>query len=87
MKVMRLKINSSVVILNISIILVTIGAAIAAWVTGNEAMLKELLGPEATALLITLSSIATIYFRTTGLKGLPPIEILPAEDKSPTLKE
>lgn len=74
MRVLNVKINSSVVKFNLAVILVTALSYATAWITGNQDALSEILTPNQLTLLMVVVNIVTIFLRNTNLKGLPPIE-------------
>lgn len=80
MRVLNVKINSSVVKFNLAVILVTALSYLTAWVTGNQDALAEILTPNQLTALMVLVNIVTIFLRNTNLKGLPPIEKVKKED-------
>lgn len=79
MKIFRVKINSSVVLINVAYILVMLATALVGWTTDNQELLKATLSPSQFMIFSTIQSIVTIWLRTTQVKGNKPIEILPKD--------
>lgn len=74
MKIWRLKINSSVVIFNLGVFLFIALSYITGFITGNEALIREVFGPTTAGLITMIGNLITIWLRSSNLKGLPPIE-------------
>ncbi len=79
MKIFRLKINSSVVLINAAYILVMLATAIVGWATDNQELLKATLSPGQFMVFSTVQSLITIWLRTTNVQGNKPIEIVPKD--------
>lgn len=81
MQTFRLKINSSVVLINVAYILVVLATAVLGWATDNQELLKATLSPSQFMLFSAIQSIITIWLRTTNVQGNKPIEIIPKDPK------
>jgi hypothetical protein len=79
MKILRLKINSSVVLINAAYILVMLATAIVGWATDNQELLKATLSPGQFMVFSTIQSLVTIWLRTTNVQGNKPVEIVPKD--------
>lgn len=79
MKVWRWKINSSVVIFNSGLFILMAGIYITALITGNQAILNEIFGPEVGGIIVMIASAINIKLRTSNLQGLPPIQVITPE--------
>ena len=86
MKIFRLKINSSVVYINVAYILVMLATGLVGWVTDNQELLKATLSPGQLMVFSTIQSLITIWLRTTNVQGKKPIEIIP-KDTADTSKK
>lgn len=80
MKIFRLKINSSVVIVNLGVILITLATLALGWLTDNQELLASILTPTQLLALSAVQAAVTLVLRTTSVTGNKPIEILPKED-------
>lgn len=80
MKIFRLKINSSVVIVNVGVILITLATLALGWLTDNQELLASILTPTQLLALSAVQAAVTLVLRTTSVTGNKPIEILPKED-------
>lgn len=81
MQIFRIKINSSVVLINVAYILVVLATALIGWATENQELLKATLSPSQFMLFSTIQSLITIWLRTTNVRGNKPIEIVPKDPK------
>lgn len=79
MKIFRVKINSSVVLINAAYILVMLATAVTGWITDNHELLKATLSPSQFMIFSTIQSLITIWLRTTNVQGKKPIEIIPKD--------
>ena len=79
MKIFRVKINSSVVLINAAYILVMLATAVMGWITDNQELLKATLSPGQFMIFSTLQALITIWLRTTNVQGKKPIEIIPKD--------
>lgn len=79
MKIFRVKINSSVVLINVAYILVVLATAVVGWATDNQELLKATLSPSQFMIFSTIQSLITIWLRTTNVQGKKPIEVVPKD--------
>lgn len=75
MKIWRVKINSSVVSVNLGVFLAMAAAYIVAFITNNMAVLTEVFGSETTPAFVMVANILTIWLRLTNVQGLPPVTV------------
>lgn len=76
MKIFRIKINSSVVVVNGGVLLVVLGSLLVGWLTDNQEMMKAILSPTQLLILSGVQSALTIWLRTTNTQGKKPVEVL-----------
>jgi hypothetical protein len=76
MKVFNLKINSSVVTVNVGVILVSLIGLAVAWFTDNQALLTADLSPVQLMVVTTIYGIVNTWLRTQNTKGLKPVEVI-----------
>lgn len=77
MKIFRLKINSSVIVVNLGVVLAALATLALGWVTDNQALLESILTPAQLLTLSAVQGIVTMILRSTNVTGAKPIEVLP----------
>lgn len=80
MKIFRLKINSSVVVVNFGVILVALATLAIGWLTDNQELLASVLSPTQMLAVSAVQAAITLLLRTTHVSGNKPIEVLPKEE-------
>lgn len=81
MRVFRIQINSSVIVVNLGVLLAALLTLLIGWLTDNQQLLATILSPSQLLTLTAVQSFVTLLLRSTNVTGAKPFEILPKEEK------
>lgn len=74
MKILGIKINSSVVGFNLITFFVMAIGSLAAWLTENQAALQDIFSPEQVMGIVAIVNLINLILRTTNVTGKKPVE-------------
>lgn len=79
MKILNVKINSSVISFNLLALVAMLIGTLGAWVTDNQQLINEVLTPTQAMVAVGVVNMVNLYLRTSNVQGKKPIELV---DKS-----